>query len=60
MPSDDRRTIRLEDDGGGYLDAIWSRSGKRLIATVGGRGECAQVELRPAQVDELAHHLTDD
>jgi hypothetical protein len=58
MASDERETIRLEDDEGGHLQATWSRSGKRLILTVGRRGEWAQVELRPVQVDELARYLS--
>ena len=52
--------IRLEDDEGGHLHATWSRSGKRLIVTVRRRGEWAQVELRPQQVEELARYLGDD
>jgi hypothetical protein len=55
----DRETIRFEDDEGGRFDAVWSRSGKRLIVTVKRRGEWAQVELRPEQVDDLARFLSD-
>ena len=58
VASDERQTIRLEDDEGGHLHATWARSGKRLIVTVGRRGDRAQVELRPVQVDELARYLT--
>ena len=60
MPSDERQSIRLKDDEGGQLYATWSRSGKRLIVTVSRRGEWAQVELRPAQVEALARYLTGD
>jgi hypothetical protein len=58
MASDERPTIRLQDDEGGHFDATWSRSGKRLIVTVNRRGQWAQVELRPEQVDELARYLS--
>jgi hypothetical protein len=58
MASDEREAIRLEDEEGGHLHATWSRSRKRLVVTVGRRGERAQVELLPVQVDALAHYLT--
>ena len=60
MASDERPTIQLEDDEGGHFHATWSRSRKRLIVTVRRRGEWAQIELRPEQVEELAGYLTDD
>lgn len=60
MASDERPSIRLADDEGGELHAVWSRSEKRLIVTVDRRGQHAQVELRPGQVAELAHYLTAD
>ena len=60
MAADERPTIRLADDEGGELDAIWSRSGKRLIVTVQRRGAYAQVELRPEQVAALARYLAHD
>jgi hypothetical protein len=60
MASDERPAIRLEDDEGGHLHATWSRSGKRLIVTVRRRGEWAQVELRPQQVEEFARYLAND
>jgi hypothetical protein len=60
MTSDERPIIRLADDEGGELYAIWSRSGKRLVVTVDRGGQYGQVELRPEQVVELARYLTDD
>ncbi len=60
MAADDCSAIQLDDDEGGQLHATWSRSGKRLIVTVSKRGKWAQVELQPAQVEELARYLTDD
>jgi hypothetical protein len=60
MTSDERPIIRVADDEGGELYAIWSRSRRRLIVTVDRRGQHAQVELRPEQVVELARYLTDD
>ena len=60
MASDEQQAIQLDDDEGGQLHAIWSRSSKRLIVTVARRGDCAQVELRRAQVEELARYLAAD
>ena len=60
MIAEDRETIQFEDDEGGRFHAVWSRSGKRLIVTVTRRGERAQVELRPEQVDYLIRLLSDD
>jgi hypothetical protein len=57
VPDDARQVINLTDEDGGKLNAIWSRSGKRLILTVDRRSEHAQIELTAAQVDELAHFL---
>jgi len=58
--AEDRKTIQFEDDEGGRFDAVWSRSGKRLIVTLKRRGQWAQVELRPEQVEDLARFLSDD
>ena len=60
MIAEDRKTIQFEDDEGGRFDAVWSRSGKRLIVTLKRRGQWAQVELRPEQVEDLARFLSDD
>jgi hypothetical protein len=53
----EREAVDLRDDEGGSLNAVWSRSGRRLIVTVKRRGEWAQVELRREQVDTLAAFL---
>jgi hypothetical protein len=53
----EQQVAQFDDDEGGRLHATWSRSGKRLIVTVTRRGSRAQVELRPAQVEELATFL---
>jgi hypothetical protein len=60
MSKPDREAIAFDDDEGGHLHAVWSRSGKRLIVTVNRRDGWAQVELRPEQVDRLARFLADD
>lgn len=52
-----QQVAQFDDDEGGRLHATWSRSGKRLIVTVTRRGNRAQVELRPDQVEELAAFL---
>jgi hypothetical protein len=57
MSSDEGQTIRLDDDEGGHLHATWSRSGRRLIVTVGRGDQRAQVELQQSQVEELARYL---
>ena len=54
-----RGAVELHDDEGGLLNAVWSRSGKRLIVTVNRRGEWAQVELRREQVEQLAGFLAE-
>ena len=51
--------IRLRDDEGGELYAIWSRSAKRLIVTVERRGSQAQVELKIDQSMELVRFLSE-
>jgi hypothetical protein len=57
MGASERAAVELQDDEGGLLNAVWSRSGRRLIVTVNRRGEWAQVELRHEQVAELAAFL---
>jgi hypothetical protein len=53
---DERPVVEFEDTEHNRLHATWSRSGKRLILSVIGRGrwdEAKQVELDPEQVQEL-------
>lgn len=57
MEASERGVVEFVDDEGDRLHATWSRSGKRLIVTVWGRGTWAQVELRPDQVSDLAKWL---
>jgi hypothetical protein len=59
MPPVERSSLKLKDDDGNRLNAIWSRSGKRLILTVtaGISGEARQIELRAGQVEVLARFL---
>jgi hypothetical protein len=57
MPGTDGRVITFEDDEGGQLNATWSKTGKRLIVTVGRRGERTQVQLTPEQVRTLGVFL---
>jgi hypothetical protein len=59
MDAPERDAVELHDDEGGRLNAVWSRSGKRLIVTVHRRGEWAQVELRPNQVEDLAAFMSE-
>jgi hypothetical protein len=59
MGAPERKAVELRDDEGGSLNAVWSRSGRRLIVTVNRRGEWAQVELRREQVDELVSFLAE-
>jgi hypothetical protein len=59
MGTTGREAVEFHDDEGGLLNAVWSRSGRRLIVTVNRRGEWAQVELRREQVDELAAFLAE-
>lgn len=56
--SADEQVAEFDDDEGARLNLTWSRSGKRLIVTVNRRGNRAQVELRPEQVEELAAFLS--
>jgi hypothetical protein len=59
MPREERRSIQLDGDERDRLETGWSRSGKRLIVTVWKRDQWAQVELEPAQVEELARFLAE-
>jgi hypothetical protein len=59
MPAPEHHVIELDDDEGGRLSAVWSRSGRHLIVTVNRRGTWAQVELRPEQVDDLVEFLAE-
>jgi hypothetical protein len=59
MGAPERAAVEFQDDEGGSLNAVWSRSGRRLIVTVNRRGEWAQVELRREQVDEFAAFLAE-
>lgn len=50
--------LRLDDDERKFLHATWSRSGKRVIVTVGRSGDAAgQVELTPERAKRLAAFL---
>ena len=59
MPKQGRESITLNGAEGDQLNAIWSRSGRRLIVTVRKRDQWAQVELRPDQVDTFARFLAE-
>jgi hypothetical protein len=59
MAATDRRVISFADDEDGQLNATWSPSSKRLVVTVGKRGDRAQVELTPAQVRQFGRFLAD-
>ncbi len=53
--------IAFDDQEGGRLHGVWSRSGKHLIVTVFGQNKRTlwQVELRPDQVKQLSAFLRD-
>ena len=54
----ERLALRLDDDERKFLHAIWSRSGKRVIVSVGRSwDEAGQVELTPEQAKRLAAFL---
>jgi hypothetical protein len=53
MPTDERESIWVDGDEGDRLQAVWSRSGKRLILTIWKRGELTQIELRRAELAKL-------
>ena len=57
-PNAVRPVLRLDDDELKFLHATWSRSGKRVIVSVGKSWDSAgQVELTPAQAERLAVFL---
>jgi hypothetical protein len=54
----ERPALRLDDDERKFLHATWSRSGKRVIVSVGRSwDEAGQVELTPEQAKRLAAFL---
>jgi hypothetical protein len=54
----ERPALRLDDDERKFLHATWSRSGKRVIVSVGRSWDRAgQVELTPEQAKRLAAFL---
>jgi hypothetical protein len=54
----ERPVLRLDDDERKFLHATWSRSGKRVIVSVGRSwDEAGQVELTPEQAKRLAAFL---
>jgi|tagenome__1003787_1003787.scaffolds.fasta_scaffold20096151_1 hypothetical protein len=60
MTRHERGGIRLEDGEGNLFDAVWSRSGKRLIVSVAPRGSwdgAGQVELTPAQLTSVRQFI---
>lgn len=60
MATHERSGIRLEDGEGNLFDAVWSRSGKRLIVSVAPHGSwdrAGQVELTPEQITSLRQFI---
>ena len=59
MDSDSERpALRLDDDEHRFIHATWSRSGKRVIVSVGrSRDSAGQVELTPEQAERLGDFL---
>ena len=54
----ERPAVRLDDDERKFLHATWSRSGKRVIVSVGRSwDEAGQVELTSEQAKRLAAFL---
>jgi hypothetical protein len=54
----ERPALHLDDDERKFLHAIWSRSGKRVIVSVGRSwNEAGHVELTPEQAKRLAAFL---
>jgi hypothetical protein len=53
-----RPALRLDDGERNFLHAGWSRSGKRVIVSVGKSwGEAGQIELTPDQAKRFAAFL---
>jgi hypothetical protein len=60
MAKHERRRVRLADAEGNLFDAVWSRSGKRLIVSVAPRGSwdgAIQVELTPEQLTAVRQFI---
>jgi hypothetical protein len=57
MPKDAYNRLSLDDSDGWRLEAVWSRSGKRLGVSVSKPGDYRQMELTPDQVRELIDFL---
>jgi hypothetical protein len=60
MPKHERSGVRLEDAEGNLFDAVWSRSGKRLVVSVVPRGSwdgAGQVELTPEQLTAVRQFI---
>jgi hypothetical protein len=54
----DQPSMKITDDEGSFIHAGWSRSGKRVILSVGQTwDDSKQVELRPHEARELAEFL---
>jgi hypothetical protein len=54
----ERPALRLDADERNFLHATWSRSGKRVIVSVGASwDEAGQAELTPEQAKRLAAFL---
>jgi hypothetical protein len=54
----ERPALRLDDDERNFLHATWSRSGKRVVVSVGRSwDEAGQVELTAVQATRLAAFL---
>ena len=59
MTKPERPTVLIEDAERKFVHATWSRSGKRVILSVGRSwGDGGQVELTPDQASDLAAFLT--
>jgi hypothetical protein len=54
----ERPALHIQGDERKFVNAIWSRSGKRVILSAGRSWDTAgQVELTPEQAEELARFL---
>ena len=61
MSQADASALRVDGDDGQFLHATWSRSGKRMIVSVGPTWDQAQqVALTRQQADELASFAAED
>ena len=50
-------SVKFEGDDNKFIHAVWSRSGKRVIISVGTWDPAGQVELAPDQAEDLARFL---